>query len=268
LKAWSLIRSAPVYRRDAFIAGLRALEYDVVEGAPTAPPRPGDLLVMWNRYYANDLLAEKFEEAGGKVLVAENGYVRGRHDGGDYYALAVHGHNGSGAWTVGEDDRWSRLGVTLKPLQEHAAGHVLVAPNRPFGMRGFAMPNNWGEHTADALRARGVPKVRLRPHPGNNAPAVPLQRDLNGARAVVIWSSSAGVRALIEGVPVVCAAPYWVCKRAALDRVDELSTLSAAHWYVTRLQALRRLAWAQWSIAEIARGEPFRYLMSAEYATA
>jgi hypothetical protein len=260
LRAWSLIRPEPAYRRDAFLAGLAAAGYAVTDGAPTFPVKHGDVLVIWNRYFDREVLADRFEAAGGTVLVAENGYVRGRHDGGEYYAVAVHGHNGAGRWHVGGPERWQALGVELKPWREPGDGHVLVAPNRPFGQRGFAMPAGWGERTADELRRVTRRQVRLRMHPGNSRPAVPLADDLRGAHCAVIWSSSVGVRALIEGIPVICAAPAWICKGAAHQDWQE-ARLAHVDMDERRARALHALAWAQWSVDEIASGEPFRRLL-------
>jgi hypothetical protein len=260
LRAWSLIRREPHYRHDAFLSGLAAAGYEVHDAAPVFPVKHGDVLVIWNRYHDREQLADRFEAAGGTVLVAENGYLRGRHDGGDYYALAVHGHNGSGQWHIGGPERWESLGIALKPWRTDG-GHILVAPNRPFGMRGFAMPAGWGERTADELRRTTRRDVRLRLHPGNGRPAVPLEDDLRGAHCVVIWSSSVGVRALIEGVPVICHAPAWICKGAAMEPGQEWYGLSEMD--ERRAAALHALAWAQWNCEEIASGEPFRRLLRA-----
>lgn len=261
LRAWSLIRPEPHYRRDAFLTGLAAAGYAVTEGPPTFPVKHGDVLAIWNRYHERERIADRFEADGGAVLVAENGYVKGRHDGGTYYALAVHGHNGAGRWHIGGPERWQALGVEVKPWRCRDDGHILVAPNRPFGMRGFAMPAGWGERTADELRRGTRRQVRLRTHPGNGRPAVPLADDLRGAHCVVIWSSSVGVRALIDGVPVICAAPAWICKGAAMAPGQDLFRFAMMD--EARARALHGLAWAQWSVEEIASGEPFRHLLRA-----
>ena len=259
MRAWSLIRTEPHYRHGAFRAGLSAAGYDVCSGSPLGILR-GDVLCVWNRYGHIEQIADRFEAEGGTVLVAENGYVKGRHDGGDYYALAIHGHNGSGRWHVGGTERWNALGVELKPWRTEGK-NILVAPNRTFGMRGTVMPANWAEDVAQRLRKMTRREVRIRHHPGNNAPAVPLERDLRDAWAVVIWASSVGVKALIDGIPVICEAPYWICKGAAAQTWDAMH--EAHDWTAARLAALQRLAWAQWTVQEIGTGEPFRHLLRA-----
>ena len=219
--------------------------YEVECNAPRFPAKPGDVLLIWNRYGTNEVAADRFEADGGTVLVAENGYVKGRHDGGDYYALALRGHNGAGVWYPEGPARWQSLGIELRPWRDRG-DYMLIAPNRHFGMRGTVMPMDWAAQTEKSMRAVQSLPVRIRPHPGNAQPTVPLEDDLAGADTVVIWSSSVGVRALIEGIKVLCKAPYWICKDWEL---------------IGREKALERMAWAQWNVKEIASGEPFARLM-------
>jgi hypothetical protein len=69
-----LIRDQPWYRRDVFISGLRKAGHEVLTKQP-AQFSPDTLLVIWNRYSSTHDIANSVEAAGGKVLVAENGYL-------------------------------------------------------------------------------------------------------------------------------------------------------------------------------------------------
>lgn len=271
-KAYCLIRSQPVYRRETFMAGLRAAGCDARSGGPHGIER-GDVVVMWNRYNENHELACRVERAGGIVLVAENGYVGpggvSPHDMEvrEIYALAIGGNNGQGVWPVGGAERWDALGVELKPWRSEG-GHILVCPNRSFGRPGYIMPVRWAEDVRKRLEAVTQREVRVRAHPGNAAPKRPLAEDLENAWACVIWSSSAGVHALIAGVPVICEAPAWICSAAAAEMHEVFENYRGARPDVARppsdvrrADALRRLAWAQWHVAELAEGEPFRRLL-------
>lgn len=268
-RAWCLVRDQPHYRREAFVSGLAASGYTVQPDAGGTPDAgPGDLVVGWNRYGWIEQIADAVEARGATFVCAENGYIQGRHDGGSYYALAIHGHNGSGTVRVGGPERWDALGVQLKPWRTEGK-HILVAANRSFGMRGFIMPDRWGENTAEALRKLTQREVRLRLHPGNNRPAVPLENDLRDAHAVVIWSSSVGVKALIEGIPVVCCAPWWICKKATLPLDAYGAAIDSPIAFqcdesadIARQYAMEELAWSQFSVAEIASGWPFQWLIS------
>ncbi len=269
MKAYSLIRPGPLYRHEAFLAGLKAAGWDARAARPAAP-QPGELLVIWNRYGEFHELAGRFEARGGTVIVAENCYlgaggsspkfdIAGGVRPGHYFALAKHGHNGQGEWPDGDASRFERLGVELKPWysgSERGGDYILVCPNRSFGIPGRMMRHDWGERTAERLRGERRP-VRLRPHPLNSAPEIPLAEDLAGARAVVIWSSSAGVHALAEGIPVVCEAGHWILKSAACRTLAEVDAGALPE----RRPAFERMAWAQWTLEEIATGMPFRRLL-------
>jgi hypothetical protein len=235
--------------------------------------------VIWNRYAEMHQHALMVEAAGGRVVVAENGYLNAGggtpkfdvHEGvqpGHYYALAIGGHNGSGTWPnrksgnwIDETEtygaRWRALGVQLKRYREQG-GHILVCPNRSFGRPDLIMPPGWPDQVARRLKARTQREVRVRPHPGNDRPKRPLEADLEGAHAVVIWSSSAGVHALVAGVQVICEGPAFILKGCCPGRVEDVDL----HNFAEREPHFERLAWAQWTVDEIASGEPFRRLLA------
>jgi hypothetical protein len=269
VRAWSLVRRLPVYRAEAFETGLKAAGFDVIVGNPTIPS-PGDVLLLWNRYAGWHETATAFEAYGGKVIVAENGYIGPRglsphsQNPREWFALAIGGHNGSGKWNVGGPERWQALGVALEPWRV-TGEQIVICPNRPFGRPGTAMPPTWAQDVSERLRKLSDRPIRIRPHPGNEAPKTPLERDLEGAYACVIWGSSAGVQALVRGIPVVCEAPYWICKRItfepwALNEIDKPNNRSLLE--EDRLETLEIMAWAQWHISEIQSGAAFEHLLS------
>jgi hypothetical protein len=65
---------------------------------------------------------------------------------------------------------------------------------------------------------------------------------------VVTWGSGAAIKALQWGIPVVSEMPDWIGEQ---DNTD-----------AGRLEMFRRLAWAQWTMEEIAHGEPFARLLA------
>jgi hypothetical protein len=274
MKAYCLIREAPWYRRAAFVDGLRAVGHEVLVRQPDKLDRD-TAVIMWNRYASNHDLACRVEAAGGTVIIAENGYIgRGGgtpkfdvHPGGPqphhYYAIAPRFHNDSmtvpSLGPAPSSERLRALQIELKPWRSFTGpGYILVCPNRSFGIPGRVMPVDWAENRARKLRKRwpGV-EVRVRAHPGNNAPKRTLADDLAGARAVYVWSSSCGVHALAEGIPVVCDAPYWILKGAAMASDGALE----CDEYPDRQPHFERLACAQYSCEEIERGTPFSHLL-------
>jgi hypothetical protein len=255
--AYNLTRREVHYRHEIFSAGLKAAGYKV-ESLQPAKGRPGDVLLIWNRYGQYHDIANNFERGGGTVIVAENGYLGADENGHQRYALAIGGHNGSGHWNTGGAERFAAMNVELKPWRE-TGNHILVCPNRSFGRPDMIMPYNWAADIKKRLEKYTRREIRVRPHPGNDKPKKPLADDLAGAWAVVIWGSSAGVHALVAGIPVIADSPFWICKPAAIP-MEEIESLGIKP---DRLSALRRLAWAQWSLAEIQSGAAFDHLLSA-----
>jgi hypothetical protein len=266
LKAYSLIRSQPYYRKQAFEEGLRKAGFEVVADRPQSG-KPGEVLVIWNRYGDLHSLAERFESGGGRVLVAENGYLgRGGsvpkfdvHPGGPkpghYYSLSWGWHNGRGQWPSGGHERFEALEVDIKPWRTDG-DHILVCANRSFGVGKQVMPADWAKTASERLRRETKRPVVVRDHPGNNAPQRTLKADLRGAWAVMVWSSSVAVHALLEGIPTYIQAPFQVVKGAgASGPVDAPSVPD-------RRPHFERLAWSQWTVEEIQSGEPFAALLS------
>lgn len=263
-QAFNLIRPGPLYRREAFDAGLKAAGYDVRNDLPDRV-HPDHLLIIWNRYGSNHDLANRFERAGATVLVAENAYIWENGVSPHHlkarpaYALARGWHNDASVIPTGSPDRWNALGVDLAPWRT-SGEHILVCPNRSFGVPGRMMPSNWANEVVERLKKLSKRPIRLRPHPGNDPPKKPLAHDLAGAWCTVIWSSSAGVHSLVAGVPVICEAPYWIMKDAACPSWDAFSRGGV----YPRRRHFERLACAQFSIEEIASGVAFKYLLTPE----
>ncbi len=267
MRAFVDIREQPVYRRAAFVSGLKAAGCDVSTGAPQSSDCPSTetVYVCWNRYGPWHDHALRVERAGGTVIVAENGYLApggaSPHDmkERETYAIALDHHNGGGRWPNGDGSRWNALGIELQPWRE-SGSHILICPNRSFGTPGRIMPPDWGERTKAKLQALTGREIRIRSHPGNNAPQKSLAEDLRDCWAVVIWHSSAGVHALISGIPVICCGPSWIAKAAAGNDLAQIESPPMPD----RLPAMRRLAHAQYSVSEISTGIAFERLLERE----
>jgi hypothetical protein len=246
------IRKDPAYRREAFESGLRRLGYDITDGTRDNrdyfPDGSNDLLVLWNKKAGVDeKMADAWEAKGGTVLVVENAYLQKVDKSA--YAISVHGHNGSGWFPVGNEDRFTPLGFELKPARFDHQMPALVVGQRGVGSKLMASPPRWAEDRAAKLDRAGVHTL-LRPHPGQLKPRIPLAVDLARAGSVHIWSSSVGVHALIEGLQVKHHAPHWICQEAQL---------------VGRELALSEMAHGQWTGAEIAAGEPFERMRVCDW---
>lgn len=254
------IRKEPFYRRDAFEKMLGLHGYRICPHT-IHPESKEDLLILWNRKRgADENAAIEWERRGGTVIVAENGYLQKVDK--TYYALSVHGHNGSGWFPIGDEERFSKLGFELKPYRDSSApGYALVCGQRGIGDSVMASPAQWAERTVRKLAAEGL-QVKIRMHPGNFAPRTPLTDDLKGARSTVIWSSGSGVRALVEGCPVFYDAPYWVCSAAAWRLTPDLVRSPPRPSDEDRVKALHKMSHGQWHHTEIALGEPLARILA------
>lgn len=256
-RACVLFKPSVAYRREVFETGLRRLGYQVID-RPLPSPEPSDLLVMWNRNFHEEAHARRYEAVEAKLIIAENGYIGKDQDGHKLFALALNHHNGAGKWNVGAGNRWTRELQTWRA----SGDHILVLPQRGIGERGIAMPNHWvGTMRSQFARMTKRP-IRVRMHPGL-AKTEPYD-ELSGAWAAVTWGSGAAIKALFAGVPVFHGLSQWIGAPAA-SMLKEGADIERP-FLGDRTPMFERLAWAQWSVAEIQSGEAFANLLQMEPA--
>jgi hypothetical protein len=210
-------------RRAAFEKGLKRI------GDP-------ELFCTWNRIGTADQVAKQYESRGLPVIVAENAAWGNEFAGRQWYSLARGMHNTAGRFPVGGPERFDSLSVNLEAWRTE--GERVVLPQRGIGPAGVAMPRDWPAQQSG----------RVRSHPGTK-PCIPLEQDLARAGEVVTWGSGAAIKALMWGIRVESHMPNWIGEQSNTDE--------------DRLRMFRELAWAQWTIEEIASGEPFRKLLGA-----
>lgn len=267
-RAFLMIRHEPHYRRESFEAGLRSIGFEI-HGAPRGGQiGPGDVLVIWNRYGHYHAIALMAEQAGARVIVAENGPL-GRDWRGEHWYTVVAGHPaGGGWWPPGGPERWDSLGVELcewrKPGRE-----VIILAQRGIGPPGIRQPDNWHREAAARFQLERLGPVRIREHPGERV-AVPLEHDLADALCVVTWSSAAAIKALLWGIPVLYGYEKWVMRNAATSLHDLLQLgepTAIESLKRERLRAFRALAWTMWRTHEIAAGLPLAELLALPSGT-
>jgi hypothetical protein len=247
-------------RHDTIKQGLEAAGFRVRDGQGV--PKEGDILVTWTRFqHGKEQICERFERQGGRVLVAEEGYIRNVR-GKKHFSLAWHDHGGNGTWYVGDEERLRSFGLEMAPMRE-VGEHIIVTEQRSIGSKVMASPKGWHEDVKRRLSRLTNRKVIVRWHPRTrtnkqgaaNQPSA--EEQLRNCHAVVTWSSAFAVTALLQGVPVFAEAPKSVLDGAVnrgLEHIDHPIMYE-------RLPALNRMAWAMWSVEEIASGEAIRYLL-------
>ncbi|UTU07849.1 hypothetical protein CcrC1_gp163 [Caulobacter phage C1] len=256
-RAYVDLKDTPHYRLTSFINGFARLGFLVRRGAPDQPLGPDDAVVVWNRM-GRSLKAETMAREGGAALiVAENGYHGKDADGIQSYALALDGHNGSGRWFVGDDERLKALRIDFKPWRVQQTGKFLIAAQRGIGSPLMRSPPHFAERLVERVEAQGM-RAYIRPHPGQHTPPTTLLQDLEDKEGLLVWSSNAATQALIHGVPVHYMAPSIVTRGAAKRLTTPFLWNSSAD---ARPEAFQRMAWAQWFLSEIASGEALRTLL-------
>jgi hypothetical protein len=250
-RALNLLRQSPHYRRACFSEGLQAAGFQVVEAL--RDPRPGDVLLGWNRYGGVSEQADHFERRGAAVLVVENCPLGNDLHGGSYSVARRHVALTGGGINEGGPERWDAWSINRHPWRT-GGREVVVLGQRGIGHPDVRSPEGWAEQAA---RKTGG---RVRVHPGTG-PAVPLADDLKHASAVITWSSAAALQALLLGVPVWNAHPEFIGAPACRPLAEwgaEAKRDDAA-----RLAVFRRLAWAIWTLDEIRTGAAIAHLTTA-----
>lgn len=247
MRAVLTLKDGPAYRRDSFIEGLHACGYTIVDHI--ADPQKSDMFITWNRVGRNAELAAEFERKGGKVLIAENGYMGREWNSQVWYAMSIGQHNGAGKWPSTGGSRWRRYGFELTPYRDGT--EIILLPQRGIGPMGVAMPRSW---PAEAKKLYGG---RTREHPGINV-CKPLSEDLANAKSVVTWGSGAAIKAMAMGVPVFYDFTRWIGRNGA-------SHVSAANFdnpqRPDRTAAFEDVFDAMWTLEEIRSGEAFEMLV-------
>jgi hypothetical protein len=232
----------------AISKGLESLGY-TISLRPQEKPTTKDVLVLWNRLPTHEPHAREYERVGARVLVFEHSWIGLE----GVYACCLGHHNGAGTWHIGSERRWPSFGIEVKPWRTEG-DHILVVPQRGMGVAPVAMPRGW---TSDVL-ARLAP-ITKRPivvrYPQDRIH--PFEPELRGAHAVVTWASGAGVKAIINGVPVFYEMPHWIGAYAAINGLTSLEL----PYLGERDTFFHRLSWAMWRAEEIERGEPFKWLL-------
>lgn len=161
-------------------------------------------------------------------------------------------HTGRG---TSSGSRLEKLGVKLGFYKR--GKHLVVCPQSDSFMKdivGYASKHgSWLQDAQYEISQRTQRALRVRLwSPDKGRLAATLADDLNGAHALVTWSSAAAVTAVLAGVPVFCAPS---CAAAAVGNTD-WNSLETPYFpdETTRLNWARVLADNQWTLDEMRNG--------------
>ena len=233
---------------------------------------PFDLAFLYSlRSRGADELLEGFARVGVPVVVMDYGYIKRACQeafggGGEYWQVGIGGLNSLPDFAC-PSDRFDALGIDIKAKGGDPEGYVLVAGQHngdpSHGRTDADGLRRWAVEQCTFWQGQGVP-VAFRSHPFSptiapdveglvTAPA-DLDAAIAGARLVVVQTSNLGHDALLAGVPV-CAtserAPYAELSSVDLPSVEE------------RRAYFNRVAYGQWTLAELAAGDWLRFYEDA-----
>jgi len=152
-------------------------------------------------------------------------------------------------------ERFYLLNREVQPWRRQGS-HILVCPNSAvyFGLHGLNV-DEWLIDVREQLAAVTDRPIRFR----WKVTATPIEDDLEDCWAVVVFSSSAAIDALIAGVPVFTLAPF--ASTVPMGHTD--LALIEQPLYPEREQFLWNLANQQWTLKEIFSGQAWRTLQEA-----
>jgi hypothetical protein len=236
----------------AMKAGLERHGIEVIVAAPHSP-EPCDFAVIWGWKQPAVI------KAAPHVLVMEATHLRQ----GDPQNLAEVSCGWDGLARHGrypkapDGERWQRHAHLMRPWSDKRDGYALIIGQVEGDAALHGMDVQlWADDMERALVDWGW-SVRFRPHPLTRKSRTTLEQDLVGATLCVTFNSTAGVEAVLAGVPTVTLDPGAMAWPVARHCLYEQS--------FRPFQPDRRvwawdLAWAQWSLEEIAKGEAYAHL--------
>jgi len=228
-----------------------------IAGTGETKLRPGAAFFYGMTEHTLPLIAQCRRE-GRDWYYADNAYYFGR---GTYFRVTknAYQHDGSGRADAG---RFATFDLRIRPWRR-AGTHILIATQSQLFYR-YQLGIERSEWVAQQMAQ--IAAVSRRPirvchkpdpgRPGNGAVAPSFEADLADAWAAVTHSSSAAVKALLEGVPVFCTAP---CMASRMGQ-DDLSRIEDPTYPDDREQWLANLAANQWTRAEFRDGTCWRAL--------
>lgn len=165
-------------------------------------------------------------------------------------------HSGQG---VSDCSRFDLLGIAVREWKREG-NHIVVCPQSDYFMATVVgYEGNWGTDACEVLGNLTKRPLRYRLWSADKGKlSATLGEDLEGAHALVTYSSAAAVTALLAGISVNCAAD---CAAFPLSTpIDELDGGGIAWSVEDRLNWAGVLADNQWTLDEMREGRAWEHL--------
>lgn len=240
-----------------------------------------DVAVIWSvlwqgRMASNQRIWEHFHKKGKPIVILEIGAL----DRGNLWKVCLNHINGAGYFgpTGNGSERRNKLNLNLKPWKQ--GNKIIICGQHPGSQqwKGMPLPNQWLSHTIDIIRQQTDREILVRPHPrspltyngyqpfvGMHYPthvegtydSFDFDKALEDAWAVVNHNSNVGTMAALNGVPVFVGVDSYAAPvgNFDLDRIERPLMPNREQW-------ANDLAYTEWTIEEIASGEPLDRLQA------
>jgi hypothetical protein len=168
-----------------------------LEGSPNAE----DAAVFFGVDHSNQEHWQRVRKGGQPFYYIDNSYFDSTRQ--TYFRITKNRlqHPGTG---TSSGVRFGRLGVKIQPWKT-AGKHLVVCPQSDYFMRvvvGYR--GNWLDDISAQLKFVTPMPVKVRSWSSDKtALAATLESDLDGAHALLTWSSAAAVTAILNGVPAI-----------------------------------------------------------------
>lgn len=225
----------------------------------------------WPERSAREYLKSK----GIPLVVLDLGYFKRAKDSKDREGYNQVGLDRIG-WTPNSDidsSRWDAFGfadcvdpVIGRPKSVLILGQV---PNDSQHGMNEKQLNRWFDEKSRPFRDAGMP-ITFRPHPCNPNGKPPacdaissqstLKEELCDHSHVITFNSTAGLDAILAGIPVLCDASAHYYDIAGYGNSAVRTQHAQQRIKAQVMHHMHRLAWSQWTCAEIESGEPIRFL--------
>ena len=150
-------------------------------------------------------------------------------------------HDGQGN---NPSDRLQMLNLDFKDIKKNGEYIILSTPSS--GSVNFFELENWEEKTKIRLKKYTDRKIIVH----SKKSKTPLSKLLENAWAFVSNHSTAGMKAMISGIPAYFTDSS-LSKIASIENIEE---------HKINYEALNNLAYGQWTLKEIENGEAWNYL--------
>ena len=151
-------------------------------------------------------------------------------------------HDGSG---TKPNDRFNKLSIDIKDIKK--GGDYIILSEPVLEATNFYNLHNWKENTIKKIKKYSDRKIILH----NRTSEVKLDDLLKNAWAFVSDHSSAGLKAMLEGIPSYFTNPT-LSKIGSIENIEK---------HEINYNVFNNLAYGQWTLKEIESGEAWENLL-------